>query len=180
VVKVNAKALFTGTLRFLCLFILLYPACAQDNDAARLYRAQFINLHANTKQMLARADELVRAAPTDASIPNLRQEISLLRNHVNELRVKSTQSNQEELKNGEFSNKTFLLVSAGCDEITFVLQALDGFLDTRDRDFFGLAKRGEDLTSSLEQAILTVEQDSSSLEKSTLSSRCRVYEACSP
>jgi hypothetical protein len=167
----NAKTLFTGALGFLSLFLLLYPAGAQDSDAARLYREQFIDLHANTKQMLARADELVRAAPTDASIPNLRQQISLLHNHVNQLRDKSTQSNQEELKNGELSNKTFLLVSAGCDEIDFELQALDGFLDTRDRDFFGLAKRGEDLTTSLEQAILTMEQDSSSLQKFPTSSR---------
>ncbi len=167
----NAKTLFIGALQFLCLFILMYPACAQDSDVARLYRAQFIDLHANAKQMLAQADELVRAAPTDASIPNLRQQITLLRNHVNQLRDKSTQSNQEKLKNGELSNKTFLLVSAGCDEILFVLQALDGFLDTRDRDFFGLAKRGEDLTSRLEQAILAVEQDSSSVQESPSLSR---------
>lgn len=125
--KILAKIQLCGAL--LCFVSLVCPANGQDqdSDAARLYRAQFIDLHAKTKQILERADELVRAAPTDRSIPDLRQQIHSTKEKVDQLQQRSVQSNLDEVKNGELSNKTFLLVSTGCEEINFVLRALDSF-----------------------------------------------------
>ena len=142
---------------------LVHVTKADDNDDAKLYRAEFINIQAQTKGILLKADQLVKAAPTDRSIPNLRQEIHALRGNVDNLRQRSVQSNLDEIKNGELSSKTFLVVSIGCEEIAFVLRALDSFLDTRDPDFLSWARRGQIITQELENTIATVDADSSAL-----------------
>ena len=72
---------------------------------------------------------------------------------VNRLGAESLRSNLDGLKKGQPPNKTLLLVASGCEEIAFVLQVFDNFLDTKDRVFLGFAKHGDDITSALQEIL---------------------------
>jgi len=139
---------------FLCCVSLACPMYAQDTGAAKIYREQFIQLHTKTTAILHRAEELAKGDSTDnALLNNLHEEIFALTKLVHQLSEDSLRSNLDEMKRGHSFNKTLLLVSSGCEEMNFVLQVLDNFLDTKDRAFLGFAKRGDDITSSLQEIL---------------------------
>ena len=48
-------------------------------------------------------------------------------------------------------DKSLLIVVHACDALAFTLRSLDSFIQTRDRRFLVLAKRGIDLMDSVEQ-----------------------------
>ena len=147
-----------------CIVLLAGSAYGQDdNDRARLYRSQFSVQHQRTKEIARSAEELVRAAPTDASIPHLRQEIHEIGIRVGRLREETTNANMDELKRGELSSKTFLLVSSACNQISFVLQAIDQFLETRDPDFLQLARHGGKIAEIVEELLSQEEEQDSKL-----------------
>ena len=138
----------------LTLFLLAYPVFAQDAPgAAKVYKDQFAQLHSRTTSILHRVEELMRGDATDRAILNLEEETTALHQLINHLGEDSLRSNLDEVKKGHSPNKTFLLVSSGCTEMSFVLEALDSFMDTKDRAFLGLAKRGEDITGSVQEIL---------------------------
>jgi hypothetical protein len=133
--------------------ILVSPMYAQDSGAANVYKDQFVQLHARTKEILHKAEELGKGDSTDRAILNLEEETLALNKLVNQLGAESLRSNLDGLKKGQPPNKTLLLVASGCEEIAFVLQVLDNFLDTKDRVFLGFAKHGDDITSALQEIL---------------------------
>ena len=138
----------------LTLLLLACPMYAQDAPgAAKVYKDQFVQLHSRTTSILHRVEELMRGDPTDRAILNLEEETTALHQLINHLGEDSLRSNLDELKKGHSPNKTFLFVSSGCTEMGFVLEALDSFMDTKDRAFLGLAKRGEDITGSVQEIL---------------------------
>lgn len=140
--------------RTLTLLLLVCPMYAQDAPgAAKVYKDQFVQLHAKTTSILHRVEELMNGDPTDRAILNLEGEMNALHQFINHLGEDSLRSNLDEMKKGHSPNKTFLFVSSGCEEMGFVLDVLENFMDTRDRAFLGLAKRGEDITGSMQEIL---------------------------
>ncbi|HWW16056.1 MAG TPA: hypothetical protein VN310_15450 [Candidatus Dormibacteraeota bacterium] len=138
----------------LTLLLLACPMYAQDaSGVARVYKDQFVQLHSRTTSILHRVEELMRGDPTDRAILNLEEETSALHQLINHLGEDTLRSNLDELKKGHSPNKTFLFVSSGCTEMGFVLEALDNFMDTKDRAFLGFAKRGEDITGAVQEIL---------------------------
>ena len=133
--------------------ILACAMYAQDTPSAKVYKGQFVELHAKTTAILHRADELVRRGSTDSALLDLQEEIFAITKLVHRLGEESARSNVDVMKKGQSADKTLLLVSSGCEEMSFVLQEVDNFLDTKDRAFLGFAKRGDDITSSLQDIL---------------------------
>jgi hypothetical protein len=80
---------------------------------------------------------------------DLRQEILALTKLIHRLEEESMATNLDNAR----SDKTILLVSAGCRAMDFVLGAIDSYIDTDDRSFLGLARDGDALIKSVERLL---------------------------
>lgn len=132
---------------------LTLTAYAQDSGEVKVYRTQFIELHAKVQTVFTRAEQEVKVQSDPRSILNLRQEILALRKLVHRLDEEAGSSDVKILESGQDSNKTLLFTSQGCIALDFVLTALDNFLETQDRAFLGLAKDGEDLARTVQKIL---------------------------
>ena len=50
-------------------------------------------------------------------------------------------------------NKDLLFIESGCEQLSFVLSVLDNYLDSEDRAFLSLAKKGDELASSVQELL---------------------------
>ena len=148
-------------------------ALAQDSGTVRVYRDQFVQLHTRTRALLSRVEQRGREAAAADSPETLKvqlemqEEIRALTKLVHALSedaaksyVEGLERNVERMRAGQnLSNpnqgldKGLLFVQSGCDEMGFVLSTLSNYLDSGDRAFLGFAKRGDDLTASIEAVL---------------------------
>jgi hypothetical protein len=56
----------------------------------------------------------------------------------------------EDSKRIQNPDKDFLFIESGCQQLSFVLDALDNYLDTGDSAFLGFAKKGNEVAASIE------------------------------
>ena len=134
--------------------IIAIPAYAQDNGAVKVYRDQFIQLHARARTVLFRAEEQVRSAPAADSraAADLREKTLALAKLVHALEEDAGRSYVEGLRRAPDStkagqspqnpNKTLLFVESGCDQMDFILGAVDNYLETGDRSFLRICEKG--------------------------------------
>jgi hypothetical protein len=146
--------------------VLAQNSFGQDSGTAKVYREQVIQLHTRAKTLLARAEELGRIAQTSANqrvTIDTMDEIHALNNLVGSLEQDAGRSYVDGLrKAAEIAktgrtppdpDKTFLVIDSECSEMGFFLGSLDNFLQTGDRAFLGFAKKGDELTSSIEAVL---------------------------
>lgn len=132
---------------------LTFATYAQDSGEVKVYRTQFIELHTKVQTVLARAEQQTRIKAGPQNVLNLREEVLALGKLAHRLDEEAAKSNLGTLKSGQDSNKTLLLISQECEALSFVLMALDNFLETQDRAFLGLAKDGEDLAKTVQKIL---------------------------
>ena len=129
------------------------PMDAQGRGAAKIYREQFVQLHERTKAALARAEQQVKNGSSPEDRSELRREGIALTTLVHRLSEESGRSYVEDSKRVENPNKDLLFIESGCEQLSFVLDALDSFLATEDKAFLSFAKRGNELASSIEELL---------------------------
>jgi hypothetical protein len=138
----------------------------QDFGAVRVFREQVVQLHTKTKLMLTRSEEQTRAPQTtdnQRAIVNALEEINALTKLVNSLGEDASRSYVDGLRKASETaksggtpldpDKTLLVVESECNEMSFVLSTLYNFLQTGDRSFLGFARKGDELTSSIEAVL---------------------------
>lgn len=139
-------------LQFVCLLAViptLSQLAAGQTGASRVYREQFFDLRSKVQSVLKRTEPDTRGPWTSKIRTDLRQEILALTKLVHRLEEEAMTS---DLSNDR-SDKTILLVSAGCKALDFVLGAVDSFVETDDRSFLGLARERETLIKSVERLL---------------------------
>ncbi len=128
-------------------------AHAQVNGETKVYKTEFIELDGKVQAMSARVQQDAEKKLDPETTLNLREEIFALVKLTTSLRDEANRTNLDILKRGENSNKTLLLISQGCEGLSFVMTALDNFLDTQDRAFLGFAKDGQELVGSIRKIL---------------------------
>lgn len=129
------------------------PAYGQGLGEAKVYKAQFIELHAKVQTIFARIEEQDRRGSDPKSIQRFREELLALQTLDHRLGEEAARSNMGVLESGRDSNKTLLLVAQGCEGLSFVFVALDNYLETKDRAFLGFAKDGEEIVKSVQKVL---------------------------
>jgi hypothetical protein len=123
------------------------PLEAQATGANKIYITQFNEMCSKVSNLLNRV-----MSQGDKKMTT-REEIFALTKLIHRFHEESAKTNADGLKNGLPSNKTILLIGQGCQAMDFVLNALDNYIDTEDRSFIALAKRGDDLIKAIEKLI---------------------------
>lgn len=144
----QARCLITALL----FFTTLSPVSitAQNRGATKIYKDQFVQLHEKTTTLLARAEQRVKTGASEEDRSELRHENLALTALVHRLGEESEKSYVEDSKRVQNPDKDLLFIESGCEQLSFVLAALDNYLDTRDSAFLGFAKKGNEIASSIE------------------------------
>jgi hypothetical protein len=140
--------------KFLCIIVaFIYfgffsttTVTAEEVGAAKVYIAQFVELHTKVEQIMKNITQVKNKQ-------DLREEMFALVKIIHRLDEESARTNLDMLKRGQASDKKLLLVSQGCEALEFVTSALDNFLDTGDRAFLGFAKNGNNLVNSVKKIL---------------------------
>jgi hypothetical protein len=101
--------------------------------------------------MLTKTERHVDAVGGSSESLSLQEERLALAKLVHRLGEEAGQANIDVLKREGKSDRVLLLVSQGCEALSFTLMALDNFADTEDRTFLGLARDGEALAMSIDK-----------------------------
>jgi hypothetical protein len=150
-IKCEAVRMHTRYLLSTLLCTALSPTIvAQNRGATKVYKDQFMELHQKTTAMLARAEQEVKNNAPAEDRSELRHENLALTKLVHRLEEESARSYVDDSKSVQNPDKDLLVIESGCDQLGFVLGALDSYLDTGDSAFLGFAKKGSELVSSIE------------------------------
>jgi hypothetical protein len=131
-----------------CTLVLFQTAEAQTG-AANVYRSQFFDLRSKVQSIVKRTEPQSRGDWDYKTRTDLREEILALTKLIHRLEEESMASNIERAK----TDKTVLLVSAGCRAMDFVLGSLNSYIETDDRAFLGLSRDGDALIKSVERLL---------------------------
>lgn len=133
--KVGATMLLTiSSLAIAC------PVYGQGLGEAKVYKTQFIELHAKVQTIFARIEEQSSAKSDPQNTQRFREELLALQTLVHRLSEASARSNMSILESGRDSNKTLLLVTQGCEGLSFVFVALDNYLESKEEPFLALRR----------------------------------------
>jgi len=104
--------------------------------------------------MLTKTERHVDAIGESSESLSLREErlaLTKLVHRLGEEAQEAAQAGNDVLERERKLDRVLLLVSQGCEALSFTLMALDNFADTEDRTFLGLARDGEALAMSIEK-----------------------------
>jgi len=121
---------------------------AQESTAAK-YRSHYAQLREKVIDLMTRAQDpsLDRLSPDRLALLHQKQGMLELTHRLEGQAMDDFLASYERIG----PDKSLLIVVHACDALAFTLQSIDSFIQTSDRRFLVLAKRGIDLMDSVEQ-----------------------------
>jgi hypothetical protein len=132
----------------------LRPADAgHGTAAANLYRDQFVALHDKVQSVANTANSAAGSGVARNDQAEIIEELLALQRLVHRLGEQAAETNLDGRHQGRAQDKRLLLVSQGCEGLSFVIAALQNFMYTNDQVFMGFARDGNNVVASIRKVL---------------------------